>query len=332
MLRYVLLLCALLFLFGCESSQNQVSQNTLLSTAFRADIATLSHARSYLKIGNIKKADERFQAIVNPDNVPGAILFLAELSADKGDIVSAQTAFLKALDQRSKETHGVPAELLTYFCNQNKWQALGHYAATLLDENISKDIINNHLNLIGLCFFWAEKWDESTFWLSKLDLNQSVDPITFLAMSRINIRNNNLRQARDFIQQFEDKKTQVDAKTLWLTIEVYRDLNHPNKATEAGSHLVALFPGTDYARISQQMMKLNSLKTISKTKEAIEKKNEHPQLAKFHVISKGETLYRLTKKYEVTLSQLLLWNPNLVINDIPLGTKIKLGSEPEVSH
>jgi LysM repeat protein len=50
-------------------------------------------------------------------------------------------------------------------------------------------------------------------------------------------------------------------------------------------------------------------------------------LVSIHTIKKGETLYQLTRKYGVTLSQLLLWNPNVVANKLLLGTKIKLGSE-----
>ena len=51
-----------------------------------------------------------------------------------------------------------------------------------------------------------------------------------------------------------------------------------------------------------------------------------------HTIKKGETLYELTKKYDKPLSKLLLWNPNLVINEIPLGTKIKLEPEPNGTY
>jgi LysM repeat protein len=51
-------------------------------------------------------------------------------------------------------------------------------------------------------------------------------------------------------------------------------------------------------------------------------------LALIHILKEGETLYQLTKKYGKTLSQLLFWNPNLEINEIPVGTKINLGSEP----
>ena len=50
-------------------------------------------------------------------------------------------------------------------------------------------------------------------------------------------------------------------------------------------------------------------------------------LALTHTLKKDETLYQLTKKYGETLSQILFLNPNLEINEIPVGTKINLGFE-----
>jgi LysM repeat protein len=47
-----------------------------------------------------------------------------------------------------------------------------------------------------------------------------------------------------------------------------------------------------------------------------------------HTIEKGETLHQLTKKYSVTLSQLLLWNPNIEIKKLSISTKIKLEPKP----
>jgi LysM repeat protein len=52
-----------------------------------------------------------------------------------------------------------------------------------------------------------------------------------------------------------------------------------------------------------------------------------PPLVSVHIIKKGETLYQLTIKYGLTLSQLLLWNPNVVVKKLFIGAKIKLGSK-----
>jgi Tfp pilus assembly protein PilF len=42
----------------------------------------------------------------------------------------------------------------------------------------------------------------------------------------------------------------------------------------------------------------------------------------------GETLYQLSKRYGVTTPELMSWNPNLVIDDISIGTKIRIRPIP----
>jgi LysM repeat protein len=44
----------------------------------------------------------------------------------------------------------------------------------------------------------------------------------------------------------------------------------------------------------------------------------------FHTIRSGETLYQLSKLYDLSIADLLLWNPDLVIEDIALGTRIRI--------
>jgi LysM repeat protein len=41
-------------------------------------------------------------------------------------------------------------------------------------------------------------------------------------------------------------------------------------------------------------------------------------------MQKGETLYQLSKRYGVTIPELQAWNPSLVIDDISVGTKIRV--------
>jgi LysM repeat protein len=45
-----------------------------------------------------------------------------------------------------------------------------------------------------------------------------------------------------------------------------------------------------------------------------------------HIIKKGETLYQLSKRYGVSILDLLVWNPALVVDDIPLGASIRISA------
>ena len=48
-----------------------------------------------------------------------------------------------------------------------------------------------------------------------------------------------------------------------------------------------------------------------------------PKENNFHIIKKGDTLYSLAKKYEVSLKDLMAWN-NLTSNLLTPGQKLKL--------
>jgi LysM repeat protein len=48
--------------------------------------------------------------------------------------------------------------------------------------------------------------------------------------------------------------------------------------------------------------------------------------SKFHVVSKGETLYRISKENNVTVEQIKAWN-NLSSNNVALGQRLKVGED-----
>lgn len=50
---------------------------------------------------------------------------------------------------------------------------------------------------------------------------------------------------------------------------------------------------------------------------------EPPSTTKYHIVEKGETVYRITQKYGITAEQLTKWN-NLVGNQINIGQKLRV--------
>ncbi|MBU3003031.1 LysM peptidoglycan-binding domain-containing protein [Paraglaciecola arctica] len=43
-----------------------------------------------------------------------------------------------------------------------------------------------------------------------------------------------------------------------------------------------------------------------------------------HIMKKGETLYQLSKLYGISIPELQAWNPDLAINNISVGTEIRI--------
>ncbi|WP_252731991.1 LysM peptidoglycan-binding domain-containing protein [Paraglaciecola arctica] len=275
-------------------------------------------------IGNITKADERFQSIQTPELVPGAMLVLAQLRALKGDNLGAQQAFMLALDNQQFSDLPFYPKLLDYFCHQKKWQLLESYGSGLLKSSNNLSTKNTQLSMIGQCFFREQKWDKAKYWLNQLDLMQTVDPIDFLALARLSIEDKQFNTAKQFINRFEETKTKVDAPALWTTLEVYQGLQELKRAEQIGQSLSVLFPDSDYSRIYRQMrrLKVQIVNNNEKAAPTIQTELETEHL--IHIMKKGETLYQLSKLYGISIPELQAWNPDLAINNISVGTEIRI--------
>lgn len=285
---------------------------------------TLSHVKAYLLIGNVIKADERFQTIKTPELVPGAMLTLAQLRAAKGDSLGAQQAFMFALDNQSLSNQPVSFKLLDYFCQQKMWLSLENYGANLLDSSTEIAAKNAALSMIGQCFFKAQDSVKAKYWLAQLDLALPVAPVDFLALARLSIEDNQYTEAKQFIIRFEKTKNMIDAHTLWTALEVYQELQQPKQAEITGQNLTTLFPDSDYSIVYREMLKSNTQGLDKTVKTKIPQQVKLDTKEMIHIIKKGETLYQLSKRFEVTISDLLKWNPALVVDDISLGTSIRL--------
>lgn len=345
MIKHVLTVITLLVMLGCSSSPTDIKTRSVNNQVHSTQV-TLSHVKAYLLLGNIKKAEQLFQTIEAPELNAQAMLALAELQAAKGDSVDAQQRFLLALTDTRYEAPlnkaQVSASLLDYFCAEKKWPALQGYASALVasraDDNaqnsnpLTIQIRNSALTQIGLCFFNEQHLDQAQKWLQQLDMTQQLDPQVHLALARIAIEENQKSVAQNAINQYEATKTKIDAKMLWTAFEVYQALAQPDMAEQTGDNLYALFPHNEYTRKyiltikrgdrikQQQQESMGLLQTIHSA--PAEKQTPPAPEQSFHIMKKGETLYQLTKRYDVLMADLLRWNPDLVVNDISVGTKV----------
>ena len=340
MLRYVLTLIMLLVVGGCTSHPPQTTQQTQALTPAENSKIALSHVQAYLLIGNLEKAQERFQTINNPESMPQAVLALAELRAASGDVLGAQQAFVLASNDLNMNKQQVSPALLEYLCEHRKWPVLQGYAKGLIATQMPVASKNMQLTTIGLCFFNQQQWADAHQWLNELDLSQPVYPMVYLALARFNVEQQQNESAQQLINKFETTKTKVDAQILWHSFEIYSALQQSQLAQQAAQQLMQLFPYTLYARHYIRLTKRLknhpnvASEATTKTKPTTQAKPTEtaPQqtlkTAQVHLIKQGETLYRLSKRYNVSVSDLLKWNPSLVIDDIPLGTAINV-TEPE---
>jgi Tfp pilus assembly protein PilF len=314
-------------------------QSTTQAMSVQRDVShsnkiILSYVQVYLQIGNINKAREQFQKIEDPESNPSAMITLAELRAAEGDTIGAQQAFLFSLayNQLTTPFHHtqVSPDLLDFFCQEKKWPALDAYAAALIDTAEVIDTINSTFSKLGVCFFNGQRWQEADDLFKQLNFALPVQPFSYLALARNSIEQEQYSAAKSWIAKFEETKTTIDAKILWTAFEVYRALGSTDIALQMAEHLRALFPNSQYVPKLQMLVQPAQINPIAfeptaRSESELESKSVKSTPKKtFHTIRSGETLYQLSKLYDLSIADLLLWNPDLVIEDIALGTRIRI--------
>lgn len=348
MLKYLVVISGILALLSCSTTPTDAPKSHATINVTDSTLVTLSHVKAYLLIGNVKQAQKTFDTIANSQAMPNTLLTLAELRAASGEAEGAQQAFLQALSNEQLDKESVPVTLIDYFCSQNKWPALQGYASALVadssDDKIQAHIPsaihlkNNALTHIGLCFFNVKRWDEAQKWLQQLDTTQQLDPQADLALARLAVEQKQYPKAQAYINQYEATKTAIDAKMLWTAFEVYQALDQSETAEQTGENLYSLFPNNEYTRKyiltkkreerikRKQQETVALLETINSSPDKkLPSRTPAPAYEQsFHIMKKGETLYQLSKRYDVSIADLLKWNPDLVVDNIPLGASVRL--------
>ena len=349
MLKYLVVVSATLAFLGCSTSPKNAKKDHSSIHVADNTLITLSHVKAYLLIGNIKQAQKTFDTIDTIDTInnaqamPNTLLTLAELRAASSDAEGAQQVFLQALDSGQLNKQSVSVSLMDYFCTEKKWPALHGYASALVasvpnDTQYVRpsgiDVKNNALTQIGLCFFNEQRFDEAQKWLQPLNVTQQLTPHAYLALARIAVEQKQYPVAQESINQYEATKTNIDAKMLWTAFEVYRALEQPQIANQIGEHLYSLFPNNEYTRNyiltvkrgQKVMRRQQEFVALRQTTDSTFENKQTPSFSKspFHIMQKGENLYQLSKRYGVTTPELMSWNPNIVIDDISIGTKIRI--------
>lgn len=338
--RYLIVVGGILLLIGCSSTLTKPQAYTSVKNDSNNSFIKLSHVKAYLLVGSIKQAQTTFDNIENKETIPFASLVQAELSAASGNAMAAQQAFLLAIQNKQLVENSFSDNLLDYFCAEKKWPALqGYGEALIVSTPVNKANIeakNNAISQIGMCFYGQQRWDETNYWLEKIEESQITSPLVYLVLARSKVEQKQYPVAQALMNKFETRKTEIDARSLWTTIEIYNALNQAEEVKKYGNHLRSLFPNNEYTRKyilltkRGERMKHRQLSTVT----PIETANSTP-LAKqttltseiiFHTMKKGETLYQLSKRYDVSIADLLNWNPNLVVDDISLGTSVRISA------
>ncbi len=302
---------------------------------------SLSIALAYLQLGNVKKAEPNLKRALEEQPNSGAVyLGYALYYQQLGEYEKAEASFVQA--KRYSPSNGAPQDFATYLCRKGEYEsAVSHYTSTV---SVAGDGIKKSLLIsLGECYYIQEKWAEAA---SAFEESLSV-PIpdndkALLRLADIALRDNNAKKALTYLEQFNQSKTQVTADSLSLEAKIYQRLGLESKLSHTVDMLQTLFPNhestalyqtaqkTDIEEVPEKqeviIAKQKPVEDVPSEPESLNDNQPTEQQPKFHIIKKGETLYRITRMYAVTLEQLAEWNPTLKADDISIGTKILISA------
>lgn len=324
MVLRLVFVCVVFSILSACASPTAPPENLPILQKKRSDETILSYVKSYMLIGNFAKAQEHFLRIENPASMPEAMILSAELRASHNDVIGAEQDFMLAINDSKASKLNIPPSLLDYFCTHKKWTALDGLAIALQQLSPLSTVQNQQINNIGLCYFRHNKWEKAHTLLSYSNSQSDTHPLAYLALARINIERKLFAEAQALLAMFEANKLAVTAESLWLSYEVYHALGQHKLAEQTGEMLIVLFPDTDQAKLYNTVVKFNQIDSNTRTANLTTPVEQANTEAKFHSIKRGETLYQLSKRYNVAISLLLKWNAQLNINDIPIGTQIQV--------
>ena len=323
MFRIVFLFAIFSILPAC-SSNTLSSENSAPLEKRQSDKILLSYVRSYLLLGNLIKAEEHFSQLRHTAFTSEALLLSAEINALQNDPIAAQRDFLLAIDDTPQAAIDVSPTLVDYFCTENKWTALDALAASLQTSPAMSPLTIQQINKIGVCYFRHKKWDQAHSLLYVSDNQLEVESFVYLVLARIKVEYKDFSSAQALIAKYEINKTTATPESLWLSYEVYHALQQNKLAEQTGEMLIILFPDTDQAKLYNTVVKFNQIDSNTRAAALTNPVEQTNVEVKYHSIKRGETLYQLSKRYNVAISLLLKWNEQLNINDIPIGTQIQV--------
>lgn len=299
--------------------------------------SSLSIALAYLQLGNTGKAELNLQKALDENPTSGSVyLGYALYYQQLGDYEKAEAAFFQA--KQYSPASLIPEDFVTYLCRKGEYDAAtSHYTSVV---SVAGDRVKKSL-LIDLaeCYYrqeHVEKAEEA--YLQSLKQSGGSNDKALLRLAELALKRGESLVALDYLARFNASKVHVTAESLQLEIDTYQVLGMEDKVSQASQMLSALFPNhlsnghmvtegeTSESLPKPQTIDDSQVIATSIADTSIEE-TETPaseESARHHILKKGETLYRVTRMYDVSLEQLRAWNPELEINNISIGTKIYL--------
>jgi membrane-bound lytic murein transglycosylase D len=114
--------------------------------------------------------------------------------------------------------------------------------------------------------------------------------------------------------------TKIEKEPLLIEPAISREINIKSEKEPKSNWIDSQFP----EKKSDLIKKVNSIEEIKENKNSI--KSEKKEKPHFHEVKSGETLFKIAKKYQISIDDLTKWNSLRANKAISVGQKLSLSS------
>lgn len=339
MMRSLIALC-LLLLAGCVS-QSQTSG--LSGDHFDQDAAAktrISLGLTYLQNGNYSQAkvnlDKALQFAPHMADAHYSLAYYYQLVGEAERAVASYQQAMKLAPQNADISNSYGA----FLCQQGDYQQAKLYFLQAINNQAYASTAETYENL-ALCSQSQGQMEEAIEYLQNAIKHSPSRAKSLYLLAQWQAGQQQWQAARKTLRRYQ-RVAPVSAESLWLTAEIEHGLGNEVASRGYGDMLISRYP--DHPNTQRYLERhrkavANTPSTVtSQVKESIDNKREIKGLqgaAKqtkldpasqpvYHVVQKGENLYRISLKYNIRMQSLMDWNDLDDASALALGKKLRI--------
>lgn len=313
-----LIVVLLLVISGCASRPEPNSGYDGTFDPVEAAKTRVSLGLTYLKNGNYTQAKANLDKAINfaprLSNAHFAMgyYYQAVSEFELADKFYNQAIALDKTNPDLLNSYGA------FLCQKGDYKRSEEYLLKAISIRNYANAAESYENL-AICSHSQAKLEKAIDYLGTALKHQPGRAKSWYMMIELLIAKQRWQEAKVAFRQYE-KIVPVNADSLALAIEIEQGLG--NRATAQGYRdmLVKLYPESAN---KQRMQILRTPKTVGvqENPEPMEINNTKPEVMT-HVVVAGETLYRISRQYNVRIQSLLDWNGISDVSNLRVGQKI----------
>jgi type IV pilus assembly protein PilF len=305
-----LLVFFILLLAGCVNQSSVNKKNVDYEEAAKTRI---SLGLTYLKNGNYSQAKQNLdQALEFAPRFANAHFSLAYYFQRVGEVERATEYYKNAL-RLEPQNADIANSYGAFLCQQSQYDDAKQYFLKAVNNKHYANSAETYENM-AICAQKEGENDDAIEYLRSALNHQPGRRQSLALLSELYAKKGDFLNAERTLNTLE-RYGRIDAKFLWLRMDVARQQHKLEQAKDYGTMLLTVYPQSTFA---EQYARNPITIPKSKLKTAPDE----------HIVQKGENLFRISVLYNIAMRKLIEWNELEESGAIQEGMALRL-SEPE---